>query len=40
MAIKRLMCFSPPTKCIYDNVISNILHKIWSESLRQSFSLL
>ena len=37
--IKRLMYFSPPTKCYYEDVLSNILHTISSETLRQSFSL-
>ena len=35
--IKRLIYFSPPTKCFYDDVISNMLHTILSELLRQSF---
>ena len=30
--IKRLMYFSPPTKCFYKNVLSNILHTILPES--------
>ena len=25
--VKRLMYFSPPTKCLYENILSNILHK-------------
>ena len=35
--IKRLMYFSPPTKCFYEDVFSNMLHTILSELLRQSF---
>ena len=35
--IKRLMFFSPPTKCFYENVISKMLHTILSELLQQSF---
>ena len=35
--IKRLMYFSPPTKCSYGDVFSNMLHAILSELLRQSF---
>ena len=35
--IKRLIYFSPPTKCFYDDVLSNMLHTILSELLRQSF---
>ena len=37
--IKKLMYFSPPTKCLYEDVVSNILHTILSEPLRQSFKL-
>ena len=35
--IKRLMYFSPPTKCFYEDVLSKILHTISSKTLRQSF---
>ena len=35
--IKRLMYFSPPTKCFYEDVISNILHTTLSEPLQQKF---
>ena len=34
--IKRLMYFSPPTKRFSEDVISNILHTMSSETLRQS----
>ena len=37
--IKRLMYFSLPTKCFYEDVFSNMLHTILSELLRQSFQL-
>ena len=37
--IKRLMYFSRPTKCFYEDVLSNILNTMLSESLRQSFKL-
>ena len=37
MVIKRLMYFSPPTKCFYEDVISNMLYTVLSELLRQSF---
>ena len=36
---KRLMQFSPPIKCFYEDVLSNILHTTSSETLRQSFKL-
>ena len=35
--IKRLMYFCPPTKCFYEDVLSNMLQTILSELLRQSF---
>ena len=35
--IKSLMYFSPPTKCFYGDVLSNILHTILSKSLQQGF---
>ena len=35
--IKRLMFFSPLTKCYYKDGLSNILHTILSEPLRLSF---
>ena len=35
--LKRLMHILPPTKRFYEDVISNILHTILSESLWQSF---
>ena len=35
--IKRLMYFSPPTKCFYEDVLSNILHATLSEPLQQTF---
>ena len=35
--IKRLMYFSPHTKCFYEDVLSNTLHAILSELLRRSF---
>ena len=35
--IRRLICFSPPTKCFYEDVLSHILHTILSKSLRQRF---
>ena len=35
--IKRLMYFSPHTKWFYEDALSNILHTILSELLRQSF---
>ena len=31
--IKRLVYFSLPTKCFYEDVLSNILHTILSETL-------
>ena len=34
--IKSLMYLSPPTKCFYEDVLSNIPHTILFESLRQS----
>ena len=34
--VERLMYFSPPTKCFYEDVLSNILHTILSEPLWQS----
>ena len=34
--IKRLMYFSPPKECFYEDVLSNILHAILSEPLHQS----
>ena len=37
--IKRLIYFSSPTKCFYDDVLSNMPHTILSELLRQSFGL-
>ena len=37
--IKMFMYFSPPTKCFYEDVLSNTLHTILSELLRQSFQL-
>ena len=37
--MKRLMYFSPPTKCFYKDALSNILHTISSETLRQTFYL-
>ena len=35
--IKRLMYFSPPKECFYEDVLSNILHTILPEPLQQSF---
>ena len=35
--IKRLMYFCPPTKCFYEDVLSNMLQTILSELLRQIF---
>ena len=35
--IEMLMYFSPPTKCFYEDVLSNILHIILSEPLWQTF---
>ena len=35
--IKRVMYFSPPTKCFYEDVLSNILHTILPGSLEQKF---
>ena len=29
--IKKLMCFSPPTECFYEDVLANIPHTILSE---------
>ena len=37
--IKRLMYFSPPAKCFYEDILSNMLHTILPELLRQSFQL-
>ena len=34
--IKRLMYFSPPTKFFYEDVLSNIVHTVFSEPLQQS----
>ena len=34
--VKKLMYFSPPTKCFHEDVFSNILHTILSEPLKQS----
>ena len=35
--IKRVMYFCPPTKCFYEDVLSNILHTILPGSLEQKF---
>ena len=35
--IKKLMYFSPPTKCFYEDVPSNILHTILSDPLQEKF---
>ena len=35
--MKRLMYFSPPAKCFYEDILPNILHTTLSEPLRQSF---
>ena len=35
--IKKLMDFSFPTKCFHEDVLSNMLHTILFELLRQSF---
>ena len=37
--VKKLMYFSPPTKCFHEDVLSNILHTILSEPLKQSLQL-
>ena len=37
--IERLMYYSLPTKCFYEDFLSNILQVILSECLRQSFLL-
>ena len=34
--IKKLMYLSPPTKCFYEDFLSNMLHTILSELLQQS----
>ena len=35
--IKKLMYFRPPTICLYEDVLPNMLQTILSELLRQSF---
>ena len=35
--IKMFMYFSLPTQCFYEDVLSNTIHTILSELLRQSF---
>ena len=35
--IKRLMYFSPPKECFYEDVLTSILHILLSEPLQQRF---
>ena len=35
--IKRLMYFSPPKKCFYEDVLTSTLHIVLSEPLQQRF---
>ena len=37
--IERLLCFSPPTKCFYEDILTNVLHIIWSRPYDKTFSL-